>query len=294
MSTPTRPAPAAATATATDPPPVSSLDEVPGWLTHTDKILFRWLLQRKEPGDLLELGVYQGKTAIHMGSYLRSGEKFTVCDLFDLARDEDSIRPGARRAYADLTQAQFERNYLSFHDRLPTVVRGRTDQILDHVAPGSCRFIHIDASHTYQDVRHDVQAARQLLTPTGVVVFDDYRTEHTPGTAAAVWEAVANEGLRVICLSANRFYATWADPTPIQDRMISWLQRRDDHYCDLQDVLGQRLLRVVRIRKQPPPDRGRASDRQRSAGGPAWRRAAVAVLPPVVTEAVRRSRRRGR
>lgn len=130
----------------TTAPAVPTLADVPGWLTHTDKILFRWVLQHQQPGDLLELGTYLGKTAIHMGTYLRAGEQFTVCDLFDHARDEESLRPGARRAYATLTKERFERNYLAFHDNLPTIVRANTNEILSHVQAGSCRFIHIDAS----------------------------------------------------------------------------------------------------------------------------------------------------
>lgn len=263
-----------------------SLDDVPGWLTQTDKLLFRRLLTNQEPGDLLELGAYLGKTAIHMGSYLRPGETFTVCDLFDLARDEGSIRPGARRAYATLTQATFERNYLAFHDMLPVIVRAKTDAILDHVAKGSCRFIHIDASHAYEDVRTDLLSARQLLTPEGIVVFDDYRTAHTPGTAAAVWQAVVTEGLRVICLSDHRFYATWGDPARAQDDLIEWIGGRRDHYCDVQTVLGQRLVRVAKPRTRP----GRSAATQPEPHG--WRRAAVAVLPPVLTDAIRTARRR--
>jgi predicted O-methyltransferase YrrM len=216
----------------------------------------------QEPGDLLELGAYLGKTAIRMGTYLRDGEKFTVCDLFDLAREEKSIRPGARRAYADLAQAGFERNYLSFHETLPTIVCAKTSAIVDHVVPASCRFIHIDASHTYEDVKTDLGSARTLLKPDGIVVLDDYRTEHTTGTAAAIWQAVANDWLRIICLSANRCFATWApDTAEIQDRMIRWLNRRGDHYCDVQLVLGQRLVRVVTEVSQALPARSPQSRR---------------------------------
>jgi hypothetical protein len=265
---------------------IRSLDDVPGWFKHTDQILFDWLLTNQESGDLLELGVYLGKTAIYIGNYLRPGERFTVCDLFDLARSEDSILPDVRSFYSELTQDAFERNYLTFHDTLPTIVRAKTSEILDHVAPASCRFIHIDASHMYEHVRGDLMAARKLLTPTGIVVLDDYRTEHTPGTAAAIWQAVANHGLRVICVSPQRFYATWANPTDMQDALVRWIDGRDDHYCDMQDVLGQRLVRVAPKRGNP------RSSMIPQPKRPAWKRLALAVLPPVVTQPIQRHRRR--
>ena len=303
-----------------DPAPPRSVDDVPGWLKFTDKMLFEWFLTRPGPaGDLLELGVFQGKSAIHMGQFLRPDDTFTVCDLFDLARDDHSIRPGARRAYADLTQATFERNYLAFHPRLPTVVRGRTDTIVYHVAPATCRFVHIDASHMYEHVRGDLLSARKLACANGIVVFDDYRTEHTPGTAAAVWEAVALEGLRIVCVTANKFYGTWGDASTMQDELIEMIAGRADHRCDVQSVMGQRLVRVVARLPKPaapapagPDQKVLAEARQvlgtaqgilrqtagaRPVGGwrrarPGWRRVALALLPPIAADAVRRARRR--
>ena len=94
---------------ALEPPKLGPLpatpDDVPGWLYGTDRLLFDWLLTEAagpvEPGDLLEIGAYLGRSAIHMGQHQRAGETFTVCDLFDLASTETSIRPGARAGYQE-------------------------------------------------------------------------------------------------------------------------------------------------------------------------------------------------
>jgi hypothetical protein len=296
------------------------LADVPGWLTSTDNMLFKFLLTRQnrleEPGDLLELGVFKGRTAIHIGSYRKPGETMTVCDLFDFARAEESIRPGARKAYADLTQDTFERNFLAFHSELPTIVRGLSETIVDHVAPGSCRFIHIDASHMYEHVHGDMLNARTLLRPDGIVVFDDFRTEHCPGTAAAVWQAMATEGLNVIGVSPNKFYGTWGDAKAIQDDLIEHVATLSDQRCDIQQVMGQRLVRLAKVGapatattpasgtvaellKQSQQVLATAQQMLRQAApksskptGPAWRRATVAVLPPVLTDVIRKRRAR--
>jgi len=309
------------------------LDDVPGWLTVTDNMLFEYLLTRQTkveaPGDLCEMGVYQGRSAIHIGRYRQPGEKFTVCDLFDFARDEETIRPGARKAYATLTQDTFERNYLAFLDELPTVVRGLSEVITEHVEPGSCRFIHIDASHMYEHVHGDMLSARKLLRENGVVVFDDYRTEHCPGTAAAVWEAMAKYDLNAIACSANKFYGTWGDATKIQDDLIAHVATLGNHRCDVQEVMGQRLVRLAKVNPKTPANsdakaavkpaanasesaallaqsqevletaqrvlRNAASQSRRPGkpdpNAPAWRRMTVAVLPPVVTGMIRKQRR---
>ena len=166
------------------------LRDVPGWFPPLDQMLFSWFLQRQEkPGDLLELGAYMGKSAILLGQHLRDGERFTVCDLFGGEAPDGANRAETTKSYASLTRQAFERNYLSFHDALPRVIEGPTSVVPGEVAPDTCRFVHIDASHLYEHVHGDIGAAREILLPDGIVVLDDFRSEHTPGVSVAVWEA---------------------------------------------------------------------------------------------------------
>jgi len=275
-------------------PPPSKLEDVPGWFTPADKMLFAWLLGRQnraEPiGDLLEIGVYQGRSAIHMASFRRPGEQVAVCDLFDFAREESSILARERDRYASLTQQTFERNFLAFHDELPVILRGLSESVVEHIAPASCRFIHVDASHMYEHVRVDTRSARSLLRPDGIVVFDDYRSEHTPGTAAAVWEAMANDGLKVVCVSSHKFYGTWGDPVAIQDELIEHLAASTNYISEIQDVMGQRLVRVAKAPTAASAAGGRRAPAARQGRAPRWRKLAVALLPPVLVSVLRRSR----
>jgi predicted O-methyltransferase YrrM len=288
--------------------PPRSYDEVKGWFYPRDRALFTWLLNRQErsepPGDLLELGVFLGKSAILIGSHRRPGETFTVCDLFGSEPSDAANRTENARSYKTLTRQAFEGNYLSFHDDLPAIVQAATDQIGQYVSPGSCRLVHVDASHLWEHVSGDIQAAQQLLRADGVVVCDDFRSEHTPGVAAAVWNAVANEGLRPICVTGNKFYGTWGDPKPVQDELVEWLRSFNPGLPQYQNVLGHQLVRVCRwndpplpeltplrlpeeedetpvveeVPVQPPVVRSRA------------RALARELLPPVLTRALRRLR----
>ncbi|WP_020377699.1 class I SAM-dependent methyltransferase [Candidatus Microthrix parvicella] len=240
------------------------LDDVPGWLSYGDQLVFQWLLEwqsrTQEPSDLVEVGVYKGKSAIHLGRFLRDGERLTVCDLFDVAGSEETIRDDVRRAYASLSQDEFESNYLAFHDELPEIIRGLSSLITDHVSAGSCRLVHIDASHMYEHVRGDTFAAKEMLRQDGIVVFDDYRTEHTVGTAAAVWEAIANDGLNPIACTAMKLYATWGDPVPAQNEIRAQVSQRTDYKLD--PVFVQRDLPVLRVvpAKKPRPAAAPASE----------------------------------
>ncbi|MEU3978818.1 class I SAM-dependent methyltransferase [Streptomyces sp. NPDC026672] len=298
--------------------PPRSLDDVPGWFPVLDQMLFEWFLTRQETsgmrGDLLEVGVYMGKSAIFTGPHRRPGEAFTVCDLFEGDAPDDANRAESTKSYHRLTRRVFEDNYLAFHDELPRVLQGPSSVVPDEVAPGSCRFVHIDASHLYEHVRGDIAAARELLVPEGIVVLDDFRSEHTPGVSIATWEAVLNGGLRPLCLSTQKLYGTWGDPEPAQQELLAMVRERTDCGLSVQQAAGHTIVRLKSKGMQAPPfppSRHHVAEpepepepagtldavpaqptapptppRRRSRA----RRLAVDLLPPIVTRALRNAR----
>jgi predicted O-methyltransferase YrrM len=310
--------------TAHDIAPPRELNDVRGWFPALDQTLFEWLLTRQEErgerGDLLELGVFMGKSAIFVGRHLREDEAFTVCDLFESDAPDEANTNEMAKSYSMLTRQAFEQNYLSFHEELPTVLQGPSSIAADHVKPGSCRFVHVDASHLYEHVQGDIGTAKDSLIPGGIVVLDDFRSEHTPGVALATWEAVLNRGLRPICLSTQKLYGTWGDPEPIQDELIAMAEKRKDCGLSVQEAAGHRLVRLRAAGMKPPefpysrhgapapkPKKpapaaetapsaskpSRPAPAKRPGRSPAAR-LAVDVLPPIVTRAVQRSRARRR
>jgi SAM-dependent methyltransferase len=197
--------------------------DIDGWFGWTDHALFRGILdrQRDSPaGDLVEIGAFKGKSAVVIGDYLRSDEQFVVVDTFgdpDLLgiADADAERTTGRNYFTRLTRGQFEENYLSIHDSLPTVVQALSIDVAKHVAPGSARFIHVDGSHQYEDVAEDCRSVKQLLRGDGVVVFDDWRKPDCPGVAAAIWDSALHDGLIPVALSSAKLYGVHGDPGPL-------------------------------------------------------------------------------
>ncbi|MDQ1038281.1 hypothetical protein QFZ75_004697 [Streptomyces sp. V3I8] len=310
----------------TEPPRPKALSEVKGWFRAVDQQLFAWFLSgqldRAQRGDLLELGAYLGKSAIFMAAYRRDEDTFTVCDLFDSVAPDAANLKEMNKSYPTLTRRAFEANFLAFHEKLPTVLQAPTSVVADRVAGGSCRFAHIDASHLYEHVYGDIEAARDILLPEGVVVLDDYRAEHCPGVACATWGAVATLGLHPICVTGTKFYGTWGDPEPLRDALLEWLAARDDLWHEVQQVAGHGMIRIDGRRatepehpvsryaagEEPPAPAGTApaaSSRPAPAGpaparpvtaAPAGRpgrarRLAKDLLPPIVTRALVKGRR---
>ncbi|MCC9312254.1 class I SAM-dependent methyltransferase [Kitasatospora sp. RB6PN24] len=286
-----------------------TLDDVPGWFWPIDQQLFTWLLERQSAsgtsGDLLELGSYLGRSAILIGRHLRAGETFTVCDLFDSeAPDGDNAAEMTMSYRQTLTRTAFERNYLAFHSKLPTIVQAPTSVLEDgRIAAGSCRFVHIDASHLYEHVSIDIRTAKAVLGPDGIVVLDDFRSPHTPGVAAATWEAVFQQALRPICVTPEKLYGTWGDPEPVQKALVELDGDAADCHLDIDVIAGRRLIRlsgrgVAKLlpadeRKQSaapgsPPAPGRPQAQRPSSA----RRLARDLLPPLAVRAVRKMRAR--
>lgn len=227
------------------------LDTIEGYFQPLDVALFRLLLSTGR-GDLAELGVLHGRSAALVGSYLGPGETFTVADLWERPAGDGANATENSTSYPGLTRASFEANYRRLHDgRLPVVVQGESSTIVDHAPHGTHRFVHIDASHLYDHVVLDIAAARTLLAPDGVVVFDDYRTAHAPGVAAAAWSAVTGGGLRPFALTDMKMYATWGDPAPHRERVVSWAATTA-YDCAVDSVAGQDVARLT-VPPEPAP-----------------------------------------
>lgn len=229
-------------------------NDVPGWFMPIDQAAFTWILQyqnHNEPeGALVELGVFKGKSAILMGNFRRPNEVFTACDLFDDITTSDAADDGEKRFFKtqSLTQAEFEKNYLSFHADLPRIVKGPTATVTRFVAPDTARFVHIDAGHTYDLVREDTASARAMLRENGVVVFDDYRKSNTMGTGAAVWEAILNEGLKPILNTEFKLYATWGDPAPLQENIRK--RAAESGWCKVSDPIMIRDMPMLFLHRK--------------------------------------------
>ncbi|MGD7787274.1 class I SAM-dependent methyltransferase [Propionibacteriaceae bacterium Y1700] len=321
--------------------PIRSIHDVPGWFFWRDQSLFRWFLeaqQESEPGTLVELGAFQGKSAVLIGEHLRSDERFVVVDLFDrvdlLDEDDELNRREMAKSYKTLSQQGFEDNYLALHDDLPEVVCGLSSTVVDHVEPGSVRFMHIDASHYFAPVAEDIANAKRLMRPGGIVVLDDFRAEHCPGVAAAAWGAVATLGLIPVALTDRKMYAVFSEPEWALAVLDERLAADDRFWVGVEDIAGHPVRRLgestlnkerrrdqaeaARIARKTAEEAAAAAEAARLAEEEAARERAVlaeqqardrlaartprgivrrvarSVTPPIVSKGIRRVKRRFR
>ncbi len=217
----------------TDPriPYAAQVDTVDGWFYETDVNLFSDLLACQRTGDikgdLLEIGTYQGKSAILMGYGLRDDEELVICDLFGAVMDHADIPLIPRQKYSGLDQQQFLANWDRFHSRRPTLEVCESSEL--DLGDRVFRFIHIDGCHSYQCVAKDISLAVTHTAKRGVIAMDDYRSVEDPGVAAAIWQSVGNGFLFPFASTYMKIYAC----TSAADQRY-WLERvreRGDIYA---------------------------------------------------------------
>jgi methyltransferase family protein len=226
------------------------LQKIPGWFWPVDMFLFAGIdqLQKAEglTGDVLEIGTYQGKSAILLGYFLQAHEELIVCDTFESEAIGEHNLTENQKYYTNLQRQTFEKNFAQFHSRPPRIFACSSTDLIKHLPESNTfRFIHIDGSHLYDVVREDIRLSQQLLGDNGVVVFDDYRSPHTPGVAAALWDAVLHESLHPFCLSPSKMYAYWGNQPPFDlKRFYGWLQGQGFFQVNESIVRGNRMLVV--------------------------------------------------
>ena len=185
---------------------IDATPTIAGWFSDEDVRLFsiidRVQARGRVHGDLLEVGGYLAKSAIALGYMVRPGEALVVVDPWESEISEADNAAEQTRLYADANLELFEANYQRFHVQLPDMRRGVSSHCLPELDSGHYRFIHIDGSHEWDNVKGDVEQVLRLLAPNGVVAFDDLPA---PGVGVAVWPACASRSL--VPITTAKLYA---------------------------------------------------------------------------------------
>ena len=268
---------------------VQEMASVPGWFLEVDARLFVGVdslqLARGIRGDLLEIGVYYGKSAILLGYCVRRGEHLMVCDVFEEVGGlaEESVAEHITY-HAHLRRAEFERHYRRFHPELPEIVAAPSTSLDRDQLAGRFRLVHIDGGHAYEVVREDILTARRLLAKGGVVVLDDWSQPHCPGVALALWEEYLRGELVPLCLTGTKLYATWDSDGLTSQDLDDWAATQPDlEVSYAHRLVGHEVRRYVQ-KKADGLSPARAAAMPRVS---ALRRAIRQLAPPILARWVK-------
>jgi predicted O-methyltransferase YrrM len=171
--------------------------DVPGWFYPQSAATWDILLSYQEAhgivGNLLEIGVYQGKSA-GMAALHRQGEESCVfvdpLPMDGIRQRLEQLLPDAKCEYIqELSQ------YLPRHAFVRDAAR-------------DFRWIHIDGEHSAQAMQNDLTIAETLLSDRGILVVDDFFSPSYPQITQAVFRFLdANPGrLMLLLCGYNKGY----------------------------------------------------------------------------------------
>lgn len=157
---------------------------IQGWFNFVS--IYDYVVDDAEDGDhFVEVGAWKGKSAAYMAvSIANSGKqiKFDVVDtwLGSTEHQDDEL------VKQDLLYQEFLANMAPVKDYY-TPVRMTSLEAAAQYPDESLSFVLLDASHTYEDVKADIQAWLPKIKSGGIIAGDDYH--HTwPGVVEAVNE----------------------------------------------------------------------------------------------------------
>jgi len=225
------------------------LNHIKGWLSFHDYMVFAKLLGSSslstKTGDLLEIGVYEGKSAILLGSFLKENEELHVCDIFENSNLDTFNLAENMSSYPGLAKDTFTRNFLEALGFLPTIHAIDSKNLASELAEKRFRFIHIDGSHIYEYAANDLEIAiGHLQIEGGIIAIDDFRAPHTPGVALAVWERVSSGEIFPVVMTPAKIYVM-AKPSDFRVEVLKKELELAGIECLIDDFCGHKVLRTV-------------------------------------------------
>jgi predicted O-methyltransferase YrrM len=167
-----------------------SCSSIPGWFPRESIAVWDCLLSyqasRRLPGNLLEIGVYKGRSAVLAAMHAQTEEVLILVDMLPMACAYENVSSIKR---SNVIYLEAKSQDLRHHPVVNENAR-------------RCRWIHIDGEHSESAVTSDLELASGLLSEDGVISLDDFLSPGYPQITRAVFrylESHENEVSLFLC-----------------------------------------------------------------------------------------------
>jgi hypothetical protein len=164
---------------------LEAFGSIAGWFSPDACLIFmaynQLLAEAGLSGDVLEIGVHHGLSAIGIAALRGEGRRFVAVDLFDELQAHNVSASGLGN------RARFRQNMARFYDDLGFLTDIATpSDALDAADLGSTfTFCHIDGGHSAKEAYADLALSTAITTPGGLIALDDYFNPAFPGVGEA-------------------------------------------------------------------------------------------------------------
>lgn len=158
---------------------VHQAESIEGWLLPQAAYLTAHLMKNQPvQGAVLETGVYKGKYLALLYYFSQGTHKPVIgIDNFEVSDEKDVITNLLAHV------GQVDRLKLLREDCLKL----EPEQMYEMSGNSPFQFIHIDASHQFPGVMHDLRLAEACLDEQGILVVDDFHSPSWLEVSAAVY-----------------------------------------------------------------------------------------------------------
>ena len=145
-------------------------------LAHIERLL-AGLAGDEVPGDVVELGCYQGATSVWIRHVLdATGQAHRAFHVYDSFQGLPA--PGPHDRYLEegdvaASVDELRANFARFGARLPEVHPGWFEATLPSQLPDQIAFAYVDGDF-YESIRCSLDAVHPRLAPGGLILVDDY------------------------------------------------------------------------------------------------------------------------
>ena len=182
--------------------------EIEGWFLPEAQAAWDFLLLQQAAmgvrGDFIEIGVWQGKSALLGALHLRSDETAILVDIQELRDVEERIKSLAGPRVS------------SFVGKSSEFRRSRLFQEVSH-----CRWFHIEGDHSGFSTATDLEIAAHVVGDRGVICVDDFFSPRYPQLTAAVYRFLfATPTFRLFLCGTNKAFMCYAADYALYEGLI--------------------------------------------------------------------------
>ena len=154
----------------------TEFNEIPGWFSY--KQLYDEVVEKlPNNSNIVEVGAWFGKSTNYLANKIKQSEKkinFTTVDTFKGSPTEDIHNNTLKVFDNDIYSEFMDSTVLLDNQNVVNIIKDTSVNAKDFFVNNCLDFIMIDAGHTYDDLKSDINAWYYKVKPGGIISGDDY------------------------------------------------------------------------------------------------------------------------